>query len=467
MPSLRRPELYAALNRSPLRTAAGTTLLLCTLAAPAFAQQSTEGGVHGVVLDGNRRPVAGVALDLSAPDGSHLRASTGPDGSFLMLHLLPGEYVFGTSSGDPAQTLVVSAGDVTELRIQMLPDHLSGSVAARLQSLPAEDAVAAPPEPDQDEDGLASLHGVSALQQTESLDGAETTQQYHSVPAGAGSDPAPDPDGNADDAERSTGPAHGLGRGRHAGIAYLFAQSSVREFRVAGLGYSAQTAHAGAVSTIISRSGTAEFHGSALYAVRSQLFAAANPLAIASTYEDGVITRTLASRTISAKPSEPRSAAPFRACPRCASSIALKASSAGSRPSHPRQTPTSTRFPPPNEPCSPTEASPLLPSTPGLTTFVAHWQRPAQLPRDAALRPPGLETRPCARVPAHPLDIACRPPRCSCCCPRPRQPGQRLGQPGRGRPPRFHASLSQGRQRGALRPGPGPAVRNAADAASR
>ena len=150
-----------------------------------------------------------------------------------------------------------------------------------------------PLAPDQDADGLPSQGALPSTQNNVLLDGVSATQTYTSVPLGRGTDEAPDPDEDADSAEFATGPSHGLARGRRGGAAYVFSQAAVREFRLDSQGYSAQFGHAaGAVLASTTRSGASGLHGSAAFTLRSSVLAAAEPLAYASTYMDGVVSST-------------------------------------------------------------------------------------------------------------------------------------------------------------------------------
>ena len=142
--------------------------------------------------------------------------------------------------------------------------------------------------PDQEEDGLSSLHGLPSNQTTILLDGSPVTQGFLSVPAGLGSDRSPDPDGDAESAQSMTGPSYGLSRGRRAGASYSFSQAAVRDLtRVATASYTAQT---GNELFTVSRSGTDGFHGSAFFNLRSSALAASNPLAVATTYVNGAVS---------------------------------------------------------------------------------------------------------------------------------------------------------------------------------
>ncbi len=280
MHALRRPEICAA--------------FLCLLCTAVAAQGPADGALHGVVHDAGGAPIPGSTVAVQALDGVGVRSTpVARDGTFLLPHLSPGSYAVTLAApGFPPQQLgplPVGLGEPVELDAT-LQSHGAVVAAAPAEASPEGASASSTLLPDQDDDGLLSLHGLAATQNVVLLDGADTTQGYASVPAGRGTDPAPDPDGDPDSADFTTGPANGLSRGRHAGIAYIFSQSSVREFRATGQSYSAQSGHAaGGVLTTVSRSGTDHLHGSAVFVLRSDLLAAANPLSIATSYNDGLI----------------------------------------------------------------------------------------------------------------------------------------------------------------------------------
>ena len=173
---------------------------------------------------------------------------------------------------------------------------------SQVSLVPVAEALADAPgvNPDQDGDRLFSVHGLPATQVGETVDGASTVLGFTGVSVGAGRDPAPDPDGDGDSAELTTGPAAGLARGRHAGAAYGFARAAVREVRVLPESYSAASGGLGGVVATSSRSGSDRFHGLAFFDLRSSALAARNPLSVASSYVDGVVT------TLAVKPHDLR-----------------------------------------------------------------------------------------------------------------------------------------------------------------
>ena len=298
MHDLRRPELYAALSlRRLLRSRGGGALLLWMLSTPWLAAQTpAEGAVHGVVQDAGGRPATAAVVTLESVDGDGSRRSSTveADGTFLLPHVAPGSYALAVSARGFAEvrseSLTVSLGTAVEASARLSVVGRS-AIQLRVAADDADNAVL----PDEDGDGLNSTHGLSPMENVSTLDGEDANQSFGSVPAGTGSDPAPEPDGDSDSADLTTGPANGMARGRHAGVAYVFSQAAVREFKVTGQGYSsysAQAGHAGDVATTASRSGSSKLHGSGFFVLRSQALAASDPLAIAGSYADGVVTST-------------------------------------------------------------------------------------------------------------------------------------------------------------------------------
>ncbi len=281
-------------------------------AGRSWAQEADDGAVHGWVRDAANQPVEAATVRLDEREGEPgTEVQVERDGSFLVPGLRPGVYRFTLQAPGHlhgrAEGVTVALGQTTELQVVLdrvgpglwltigKASEGGGSEAKNAFSLPGSpsgtaaraDAVALP---DQDADGLVSLHGLASTQNSTVVDGVGTTQAYTSVQQGRGSDPAPDPDGDADSAELGNGPANGLSRGRHAGAGATYSQGAVKDFRVTGDSYTAQMGHsAGGVITSVTRSGTEAFHGSVSAVVGSQLFAAANPLSVATSYTNGAI----------------------------------------------------------------------------------------------------------------------------------------------------------------------------------
>jgi len=289
MSLFRRHELYAATISSRLRRLnleVAVALAHVSLGAAMLAAQGpVDGAIHGVVTASTGRAVGGARVLVRSTDGAADRVETArADGTFLLVALPVGDYVISVDSvvaQSPLSVAVsVGVGETVEVTFRLG----SSPVVRHAADLARE------PDPDVNGDGLTTARGLDPTQNGAVLDGMAAVQSYSAVPVGTGSDPAPDPDGDPDSAEATTGPAHGMSRGRHAGVAYVFSQSAIREFRVAGQNYSAQRGRAGDVATTVTRSGGPEFRGSVFFNFRSQAFAAENPLAIATSYANGVVT---------------------------------------------------------------------------------------------------------------------------------------------------------------------------------
>ena len=290
----RRTEQLAADSAPRRLRPANLMLAAALLCGPAAAAQSPiDGTIRGSVEDGAHHAVAAAQVAIENLDtGERRRLVAGRDGVFVAAHLAPGSYAVAIRADGLAEVrsvpLQVALEQTTEVQAILRSPASASSISAHTGVEPPASAIDLP---DQDDDGLLSVRGLASTQNSALLDGAGVIQSYASVPVGSGADPAPDPDSDSDSAELTTGPANGLARGRHAGASYTFSQSAVREFRTGATGsYSAQTGSAGAVATTVSRSGTAQFHGSAGLMLRSQAFAATNPLSPATNYSNGVVT---------------------------------------------------------------------------------------------------------------------------------------------------------------------------------
>ena len=272
MSRLSRPERFAARTfyariLTPILAAA----VLCLCPDTLSAQGVSTGEVHGNLGPLGMPSSPGVRVILhNGETGFDLENLTQQDGSFLFPSLLPGAYRL-TLPGRPDVGIFVVPGATTEA------DPGADSTASTF--LP-------PQTPDEDDDGLLSLGGLEPGVIASGFTDPAALQQMEGVPLGKGSDPAADPAEDADSAEQTVGPAYGLARGRHAGIAYTFAQGSVREFRTGIGSYSAQAGSAGGILTRITRQGGEQLHGSVFLNLRSSALAATNALSIATSYRD-------------------------------------------------------------------------------------------------------------------------------------------------------------------------------------
>lgn len=303
MHPFRRPEQHAA-RRSVTHTAPRTAprIALCLFAAlccgvPLLQAQSASTGELHLRPRGAGPPLV---LDLEALDTGVVQRLTLGSGPLTVEQLAPGPYRITSHVASAAALPFAAAPLQIEIAAQTSLDLVVDRTSGRLQQQPGA-AVLFPDSAgvasDQDADGLPSAHGLPDLLNATEIDGVSATQRFHAVPVGSGADPAPEPDADPDSAERTTGPAHGLALGRHAGIAYLFSQAATREFRVQTATYSAQSANTGGAEVNrVSRSGTRGLHAEAFFVLRSSALAATDPNSIATTYNNGVV------RTAAVKP---------------------------------------------------------------------------------------------------------------------------------------------------------------------
>jgi hypothetical protein len=281
MSRFRRPEQPAAFNSALL-----TWVLWLGVVSAALGQGPVDSALRATVLDRQGRPIAGVELVLRSEDtGLEAAARTARDGSAVWMHLAPGDYLASVRmDSGRSSPITLGLGDFAEATIQL--------GTAPVPSPPGPSPELAEGEPDQDGDGLMSFSGLASTQNSLIVDGTEANQSLNSVPVGTGGEPLDDlaSDAEADTRGSAGDGALGQARGRSAGASSSFAQGAVREFRMATR-YSALTGHAGGgVMTAVTRSGTAQVHGSAEYVVRSSALAAADPLSVATSYSDGVVT---------------------------------------------------------------------------------------------------------------------------------------------------------------------------------
>lgn len=281
----RRPEFFAAIDVCHSRRIlwlagfVGTMLALATGVATAQG----DGTIRGTVLAANGQGVSGaVVVAHDAESGLDWTATTGDGGVFLLIAIPPGSYV--------VSEILPGAQAVAVPDVAVYPGSLAEVMLRPGKSGAAFSGGDIAPDPDENGDGLTSARGLEATQNAATIDGLGANQGFGGVPVGSGSDPAADPDGDADSAQATTGPGSGMARGRHAGVAYVYSQGAIREFRVMGNHYSAQTGRAGDVSTTVTRAGGRALHGSGFFTLRSQALAARSPLAIATSYANGVAT---------------------------------------------------------------------------------------------------------------------------------------------------------------------------------
>jgi hypothetical protein len=251
------------------------------------------GSLQGSIVDAAGKPVAQARVAVRPiTGGPGADTTSAADGTFALLDVPPGDYLVEVSTGTLSvaakEALEVTAGATIALEAKLTGQ---GSGPGML-NIKAGGQLTEPlgVEPDQDDDGLMSLHGLPSAQDASTLDGVGASQNLGGVPMGTGRAEGENSAEDPDAAEQTSGPSYGLSRGRHAGVAYEYAAESVREFRLGTDGYSAQIGSIGAHSTTVTRVGGDKLHASLRLNLRSSVLAAKSPLAIATSYADGVVS---------------------------------------------------------------------------------------------------------------------------------------------------------------------------------
>lgn len=328
------------------------------LGGAARAQSAVDGAVAGRVVSAEGEAIEGAEIELVGEQGERSRTLSGKHGEFQLVRLTPGEYRLVAHApgyrGTVEQGVTVELGRTTELELghavvarstvpkdkhisgihlsplpyaskagigrrgmrvvdaapsalRLDPDatvigvgELGGSpVAGKEWASLAAESPGVVADPDADGQVLLSVRGLAATENATQVDGVSHNQSFGSVPTGTGGEDGRDAEDDAVEGTssgRTSGGAsgYGIGMGRHAGAAYTFSQAAVREFRVAGQGYTAvYGGAAGAVSTVVSKSGTDEVHGSGFFLLREAAWAAANSFSIRTTYADGVVASSV------------------------------------------------------------------------------------------------------------------------------------------------------------------------------
>lgn len=302
----------------------------------ARAQSAVDGAIAGRVISAEGTAIAGAEIVLEGEQGVQRSAVSGAKGEFLIVRLPPGEYTLHARASGYRGTIemktVVELGETTEVRVgqaivssaksgkkrpnwrrkgatgqirlldlngrPVVPEAAtlrgtdSGVVGtADLDGLPvagrdwttlALESPGVHADPETDGANILTVRGLDSTQNSSQIDGVSHDQSFGGVPVGTG--------GSAGNIA-GDGIGGGSGRGRHAGAAYTFSQSAVREFRLSENRYSALYGRAvGGVTTVVSRSGTNKLHGTAFLTLRESGWGASNPFSIQTSYANGVIT---------------------------------------------------------------------------------------------------------------------------------------------------------------------------------
>ena len=265
-------------------------IAMITLAAAAFAQSTTTGGINGKVVDPQGAVVNGASITVTnIGKNTTTTVTSANDGVFRVTNLEPGNYRVETNAtgfGKHTAEVVVEVGALTPLDVNLAVGGVGGEVTVTAEApvinnndasnatgvnqtsineLPingrraATFALLTPGVTPDGGFGLVSFRGISGLLNNSTVDGGDDNQAFFSE-----------------------------ARGRTR-ISSSISASAIREFQVNTSNYSAEFGRAaGGVVNAVTKSGTNEFHGSAFWFYRNNKYGARNPLIFPSaTIPDG------------------------------------------------------------------------------------------------------------------------------------------------------------------------------------
>ena len=261
----------------------GVSLLVCALLClGAGAQSAVDGAIGGRVSGEHGVKISGAIVRAThTADGLEESTTTGHHGEFLLTHLPAGEYRLSISAPAlpvfVAEQVPVEVGRVTSLAVPLLADTAlllhaiqagyTDDVATNIsrddvQSLPVNDLhwsnlslLASGTNVDENGEGQISYRGLAPTQNSNALDGGDSTQGFLGLPMGG---------------------AHG-----NAAVS----QDVIREFQASASGSFAQYGHAaGGSINAITRSGGSEVHGAGYYYLSNSAWAAIAPFSVVSSF---------------------------------------------------------------------------------------------------------------------------------------------------------------------------------------
>jgi hypothetical protein len=263
---------------------------MLAIAAAAFAQSTTTGGINGKVVDPQGAVVSGATIMVtSVSKNTTSTVTTANDGAFKVTNLDPGNYRVETNAtgfGKHTAEVVVEVGTLTPLDIILAvggvggevtvtaeapvvntndPTNATGINQTSINELPVNGRRAAnfvlltPGVAPDGGFGLVSFRGISGLLNNSTVDGGDDNQAFFSE-----------------------------ARGRTR-ISSSISADAIREFQVNTSNYSAEFGRAaGGVVNSVTKSGSNEFHGSAFWFYRDNKYGARNPRIFPSaTIPDG------------------------------------------------------------------------------------------------------------------------------------------------------------------------------------
>jgi hypothetical protein len=305
-------------------------ILWLAVGGDTCAQGPLDAGLRGRVVTAEGRGIGGIEILVQSVEGGQQKLVSAKDGSFLVLRLVPGEYV--VSAQGYSARVQLHAGDLVDLqlRVKNLPqaataqNALTASGSAHLPASDSEilrrdgetytvsergelpqnswESVAAVDSTTNVSANDAALGGEYASDDMNAGEPTERNSQVSDGDAASGrssaglavSGDATTIDGLSARQNFGAGPRGATPGGVHVGA--MFGEEAVREFRILPRTFSAQLGGAGGGIAVVSRGavrGPSEWHGAAFVLARQSAWAATNPFSVATHYRDGVVTNSL------------------------------------------------------------------------------------------------------------------------------------------------------------------------------
>jgi hypothetical protein len=272
-------------------------VLAVAFAAAAFAQTAT-GTISGTITDPKGLAVAGANVVVhSADTGVDHSVSSNDSGIYIAPLLQPGPYEISVSKDGFAKivhkgiTLLVGQTLAVDLQLPLQTQQEVITVTAETPLVEAEKTeesqnvsenlvanlplasrrweefvLLTPGITTDGNTGLSSFHGISALYNNNSVDGANNTQAFFSE-----------------------------ARGRSNIVSYVYSTDSMKEFQVNNSNFGAELGQAaGGTVNAVTRSGSNQLHGDAFYNLRYPSLNALDPVVIASA----AATKTTPTQTV-------------------------------------------------------------------------------------------------------------------------------------------------------------------------
>ncbi|MBS1786712.1 MAG: TonB-dependent receptor [Acidobacteria bacterium] len=254
-------------------------LLFCTGNAFAQAQGST-GQITGTVRDSNGGAVPGATVKaVRAETGVERNATTNTDGVYRFVLLQPGTYkVTAEASGfnkTELPNVVVTVGQITDANISLGVGAVAETVTVTAEAL---QTTSSNPDAFINESAISNLPiNGRRFQDFVTLTPTAQVDPQRGQISISGQRGIYGANINIDGLDYNQPFFGGIRGGERSNNAFTIPQESIREFQVIASGYSAEFGRStGGVVTVVTKSGTNDFHGSVFYLNRHEDLATRN-----------------------------------------------------------------------------------------------------------------------------------------------------------------------------------------------